>query len=179
MRTVVSSRPSRLSVTSVVLNLSAVLLIYLVPTFSHLLNLPLYFIEPMRLMVILALVHTNARNAFFLAVTLPLFSFLTSGHPHILKMLLIIAELSLNVWIYTMLSRSWRNVFGAMISAIILSKGIYYLAKFILIQLALIESGLIATPLYIQAITLVAFSVYAFMVLRNRTTNSSEQEAGA
>jgi hypothetical protein len=179
MKTAESLSLPRIRATAVLFDLSAVLLVYLVPTFSHLLNFPLYLAEPMRLMVILALLHTTPRNAYFLAFTLPLFSFLTSGHPHLLKMLLIIGELLLNVWIFNALIRTWRSTFTSMLAAIVISKAVYYLAKFILIQLLLIESGLISTPLYIQAIMLVLFSSYAFLIFRRRKAESSGTGAGS
>ncbi len=66
-------------IASLILDAAALAFIYLVPTFSHLLSLPVYFIEPMRLMLILAMVHTDKRNAYILALTMPLFSFIISA----------------------------------------------------------------------------------------------------
>jgi hypothetical protein len=142
--------------------------IYFVPTLSHLLSIPLYLIEPMRIMVILAIAHTNKRNAYLIAVTLPLFSFLVSGHPHILKTMLITAELVANVWLFYFISRRWKSYFGAMLSSIVLSKAFYYLMKFGLISFAFLDSSLVSTPIYLQIVTSVIFSAYLFLVLKRK-----------
>lgn len=75
------------------INAAALTLIYFTPALSHLLNFPLYLIEPMRLMLILAMVHSNRLNASA-AVSLPLFSFAVSGHPLFYKMSAILLELT-------------------------------------------------------------------------------------
>ena len=67
---------SKQNIKSIILDIAAIAFIYFVPTISHILSLPVYYIEPMRLMLILALVHTTKQNAYIIALTLPLFSFL-------------------------------------------------------------------------------------------------------
>lgn len=151
-------------INSFIINAAALLLIYFTPAISHLLNFPLYLAEPMRLMLILAMVHGDKRNAYLLAVTLPLFSFAISAHPVFYKMLLISAELTLNVWLFFMLRNRLKNDFAAMLSAIILSKLAYYLFKAIFISVALIGPGLISTPIWIQLLTSVLFSGYVFLM---------------
>jgi len=153
-------------ISSLLINAAALVLIYFIPTLSHLLNFPLYLIEPMRLMLILAMVHGDRRNAYLLAATLPLFSFAISAHPVFYKMVLISAELTLNVWLFFMLRERFKNNFAAMVSAIILSKVAYYLLKAIFISAVLIGPGLFSTPIWIQLLTTLIFSGYAFLVLR-------------
>lgn len=152
----------------VLFDIVALSFIYFVPTISHLLSVPLYLIEPMRIALILALVHTTKRNAYIIAVTLPIFSFLVSAHPVFLKMILISAELVLNVWIFYLLFNRTKNAFVSILTSIIVSKGVYYLTKFGLISFALLTtSDLIATPLYIQLVTSLVFSSYlGFMIWR-------------
>ncbi len=79
----------KLLVTHAILDGLAVLFIFLVPSLAHLTSIPVYMIEPMRLMLILAMVHTSRYNTFVLAATLPLLSYLFSGHPFFLKMIII------------------------------------------------------------------------------------------
>ncbi|MBW6490305.1 MAG: hypothetical protein K0B15_03815 [Lentimicrobium sp.] len=155
---------------SIIINAAALLLIYFTPALSHLFNFPMYLIEPMRLMLILAIVHSDRRNAYLLAVTLPLFSFAISAHPVFYKMLLISAELTLNVWLFFLLKSRMKNDFAAMLSAIILSKLAYYLFKFIFISIALIGPGLISTPIWIQLLTSVIFSGYVLMMWKKGST---------
>ena len=145
----------------ILFDLVAIAFIYFVPTFSHLLNFPLYLIEPMRIALVIALVHTNRYNAYIIALTLPLFSFAVSAHPVFLKMLLITGELVLNAWIFYLLFSKTKNAFVSILSSIIISKGLYYLAKYSLISFSLLSaSKLVATPIYIQAITTLVFSIY-------------------
>lgn len=145
----------------ILVDLSAILLVYFTPALSHLLGFPLYLLEPMRIAVVLALVHTRPRNAWFLALTLPLFSFAVSAHPHFLKMLLITAELLFNVWLFFFLeSRLRAGKVVALGLSILLSKAAYYLLKFALVSALLIEGSVISTPLWVQALTMLAFMLY-------------------
>jgi len=148
-------------VPSALIDLAALLLVYFTPALSHLLGFPLYLLEPMRLAVVLALAHTRPRNAWLLALTLPLFSFAVSAHPHFLKMLLITGELLLNVGLFFLLQKRTQMSMGLSLGlSILLSKAVYYLAKFALVSALLIEGSVISTPLWVQAITLTAFSLY-------------------
>ncbi len=160
---------SRKAITnSIIINTSAILLIYFTPALTHFLNFPLYLIEPMRLMLVLAMIHSDQRNAYLLALTLPLFSFAVSAHPVIYKMLLITAELLFNVWLFYTFRNRMKNIFAAMASAIIISKAAYYGFKAIFISLALIGPGLISTPIWIQLLTTLLFSSYALLLLKNK-----------
>lgn len=154
------------TLTSILIDLGALTFIYLVPTISHIINLPVYLIEPMRLMLIFALVHTNKTNAFIIALTMPLFSFLVSGHPVFPKMLLIAFELTLNVYLFYFLIRKIKSVFPAIFLSIILSKIIYYLLKFGLVSMTIIDGSVISTPLTIQLITTIVFSSYLYLFYR-------------
>lgn len=153
----------------ILFDLVAIAFIYFVPTFSHLLNFPLYIIEPMRIALVITLVHTNRYNAYLIALTLPLFSFAVSAHPVFLKMLLITGELVLNAWIFYLLFSKTKNAFVSILSSIIISKGLYYLAKYSLISFSLLSaSKLVATPIYIQAITTLVFSLYVGYIFWKR-----------
>jgi hypothetical protein len=150
------------------IDLFAIAFIYLVPSLSHLLNLPVYFIEPMRLMMVIALAHTHKNNAYLLALTLPLFSYLVSGHPFILKTALISTELLINVWLYYALNKLFHSPALSMLSAILFSKGIYYLLKAGLISFSFIQGGLFATPFMFQILMTLIFSGYIFLVARKK-----------
>jgi hypothetical protein len=55
-----------------------------------------------------------------------------------------------------------------MLSAIVISKLVYYLLKFLLISFAVLGPGLIATPVYLQIITSIVFSGYVFLMLNRK-----------
>jgi hypothetical protein len=150
-------------------NIVSLAIIYFVPTISHLVGLPLYLIEPMRLMLVLALVHTNKYNAYIIALTLPLFSYLISAHPHFPKMMLITAELLFNVWFFYFIFNRTGKAFASIISSIIISKAAYYAIKFGLISLVILPSSkLISTPIYIQIITTLVFSAYLALLFKRK-----------
>ncbi len=148
------------------LDIAGLAFIYFVPALSHMLSLPIYFIEPMRLFLILALVHTNKTNAYILALTLPLFSFAVSAHPVLPKMLLITGELVFNVFLFFLFMKYVKNTFASIFLAIVGSKMTYYLVKFILLQLVVLKGGLVSTPILIQVITTIVFSVYCGFLFR-------------
>lgn len=160
-----SAHPLSISkIRTIVFDLMAFLAIYLVPAISHLLSLPVYFIEPMRVMLILALVHTSRKNAYLIALTLPVFSFLMSAHPSLIKTSLITGELLFNVWLYFFLSEKFTNKTLGIFLSIIVSKIFYYLVKLLLINSVLMTGNLISTPIYIQVIMLFVFSGYVFLM---------------
>jgi len=153
---------------NIVFDLIALLAIYLVPAVSHLLSFPVYYLEPMRIMLILAIVHTSRKNAYLIALTLPLFSMLISAHPSLVKTSLITGELLLNVWLFFFIAEKLSNKTLSIFLSIVVSKIFYYLVKFLLVTSALIGGDLIATPIYIQIIMLFVLSGYIYLMSFDR-----------
>ena len=164
----ISISRSSLNIKSALLDLVALVFIYLVPTLSHLTSIPLYLLEPMRIMVVLAMAHTTKKNAYLLALTLPVFSFVISMHPTVIKSLLITAELLLNVWLFYFLVKKTGNHFISILGSIVISKLFYYLVKFILISLVLMQTQLISTPVGLQIMTTFVFSGYIYLIYRRK-----------
>ncbi len=154
----------RKTVTAAVFNVFALAFVYLIPTFSHLLSLPIYLIEPMRLMLIIAIVHTHRYNAYALAATLPLVSFAIAAHPIFVKSILISIELLFMVWLYYRLAERYNNFLSIFIS-IWASKTLYYGLKYLAVIILIPKEPLIGTPMYLQIITSIVFSAYLFGVL--------------
>ena len=168
MENVISTSLSGSKTKAIVFDVISVLIIYFIPVISHLTALPIYYFEPMRILLILALIHTSRSNAFILALTLPAFSFIVSAHPVLIKTGLITLELVLNVVFFFALSSVIKNKPVNVMLSIIGSKIIYYLLKYVLISTALLSTGLISTPLYFQiALTLLlTFYVFGFDKLK-------------
>jgi len=146
--------------------------IYFVPALSHLLNIPVYLYDPMRLMLFLSLTFSSRNNSFIIALSLPFFSYLISSHPSVIKSALIAVELSLNVFLFYLFVEMLTNKFTAAFLSIVISKVIYYLLKFALISFAFLEGDLISTPIYIQffvAIVL-SLSIFGLSLFRNNKT---------
>ena len=154
------------------IDLAIITFIYFLPARSHLTALPLYYLEPMRLAMLFAIIHTGKKNALIIAVTLPIFSLLVSSHPGFLKAILITGELLVNLVLFYSLRRK-INVFSAALLSIIISKLLYYCAKYIFIQTQLIDGGLISTPLLVQLIIAVLVSIYAGLMFNKSTSSLS------
>ena len=164
MQSVTTINSSTYQVKTYLYDLLAILFIYLVPTVSHLFSFPLYIFDPMRIVVILALIHTNRKNSYLVALTLPLFSFLIASHPVALKSLLITAELTLNIWLFIQLSKFVSNNFLAMFISIVLAKVFYYSVKYILVNNALLNASLVDTSLLIQFAVALFISIYCYIL---------------
>ena len=149
----------------IIYDIIALTIIYLIPTFSHIFNFPVYYIDPMRLMLFLVIIHTNKKNSYIIAGTLPLVSFIFSSHPVFIKSLSMSAELLLNVWLYYELSKIFNNKFIPAALSIIVSKLVYYAVKFVLISSALLSTSLISTPLQFQLLVVAIISMYAFFMI--------------
>ena len=150
------------------IDFSLLLMIYFLPAISHLFAFPVYYLDPMRIALVVALIHTSKKNAYIIALTLPLFSFLISSHPQIIKSFLLSAELVINLSLFYLLKDKLKNVFTSLFISIIISKVIYYSLKFALISFALLNDRLFSTPFYFQLISAVLLSTYIYLV--NRTS---------
>ena len=143
--------------------------IYFLPAISHLFAFPIYYLDPMRIALVVALIYTSKKNAYIIALTLPLFSFIISSHPQILKSFLLSAELIINLSLFFLLKEKLKNLFASLFISIVISKVIYYSLKFVLIYFALLNDKLFSTPFYFQLISAILLSSYIY--LANRTSN--------
>jgi hypothetical protein len=161
---------------SYVIDLIAIILVYFIPTLSHLTGVPFYLFEPMRIFIILALLHSNKTNAYILAFTLPIFSFVIATHPFFLKSVIMSIELGLNVFLFYFLTQKKLSAYLSVFFSIIISKAAYYLLKFICVQFLLFKSDLISTPIYIQFIITIVFGLYTFIIFRNQIGANSKDK---
>ena len=154
-------------ITTVLIDLLALIFIYFVPAVSHLLNFPLYYADPMRIALFSVLIFTKKENVYLMALTIPIFSFLMSGHPVFPKFILVSLELFINIFLIFRLFRIINNKYLLVFVTLLFSKSIYYLLKYLLIKIALLDSELVSTPLYIQAIVMAVFSLILAITLKN------------
>lgn len=164
-----------IKINSHLFNLAAIICIYLLPAFSHLLSFPLYMVDPMRVIILLSVIHTSNRNSYLIAFTLPLFSFLIASHPVAAKSLLIGTELILNIWLFYQIYNKLTNKFFVMFVSILISKIYYYLAKSILISAGLLQVELISTPVYLQLAVAMLISGYLLFITRLKSDWIIEQ----
>ncbi len=166
LQTGIAGSMTRTNIRAITFDILALAFIYLVPTISHMLSIKLYLLEPMRLMLIFAMVHTRRQNAYILALTLPLFSYFLSAHPVLIKSLLIAAELSVMVFVFFRLVPRVHTL-GAIFASIWISKLFYYGLKYVAVLTVLPAEPLVGTPLWLQLITSLAFSLYVFIMFKN------------
>ena len=145
--------------------------IYFLPALSHMLAFPVYYLDPMRIALVITLAHTTKRNSFLIALTLPIFSFLISSHPQVIKSVLISAELLINIALFFYLSKKIKNEFISLSVSIIASKIFYYTAKYLLINAGMINDSLFSTPIYYQVIVVLVLSVYLLYISKIREEN--------
>lgn len=140
-------------------------LVYFIPALSHVMPIPVYLLDPMRILLLTGLlISRNNTNAFILAATIPLISTIATGHPPFYKAILISIELVSNIAIFVYLIKKVNWIAPLLLlTSIIASKIIYYSLKFLFIQFALIDGALITTNLLIQLAT-VAFITLLFWI---------------
>lgn len=147
----------------IVVDMFLLAVVYFLPTISHLLAFPLYMFDPMRLIIFASILLSRSKfNSFFLAFTIPLFSYFVGGHPVFLKSVLMGIELMANVAIFWFLLNKFGKVFFAVFVSILSAKVLYYLIKGIFIHFNLLQMDLISTPIYLQFGLVVSIS---FMML--------------
>lgn len=168
MKIQTASLSRKLVVRTALLDLFAVALILLAPSIAHLFSFPVYMLEPMRVMIILSLAHSTRKNSYLLALTLPIFSFLVSGHPELVKMLIITAELVLNVFLFYLLASRIRNGFLSGLLSILTSKVFCYLAYLVFFSLAFVREEAAPLFLLVQGATTLVFAGYLFMTFKNQ-----------
>jgi len=147
----------------------ALAIVFFVPKIGEILQLPFYMIEPMRLMVIISIAHFKRFNAFLLALTLPLFSWIVSGHPEFYKMLVMTCEIMVNVFLFYFLIHKFGSVFLSMIIAIIVSKVLCYTLYLVFFSIMFIKEEAQPSFLIAQLITTLVFSTYVFFIYRKRS----------
>jgi hypothetical protein len=142
-----------------------ILFILFVPAISHLTALPVYFLEPMRVMIVVALIYTAAQNAYLIALALPLLSFLVSGHPFPGKMAIIMAELALNVWLYLNVFKVSQRPFFSMLLAIAGSKVICYLLYWVFFSWAFVIAEAEMKFLIVQVVVSLLLSFVTWLLI--------------
>ena len=149
--------------------------LYLLPSFSHLTELPLYKLEPMRVAIIIALLFTNRANTYFIAFTIPIASALITGHPPPLKAVLMGIEYSILVATYIHLVRKDHiPAFMALTVGILLGKVVYYAMKFVALSTGLLGGSLVSTPIQTQLVLAVGTAVlFGFVEYYRRRVDRS------
>jgi hypothetical protein len=144
--------------------------IYFLPAIAHWAPFPMAMLEPMRIFLFIGFILSyNRINAAFLAVTIPLFSSLATGHPVIFKAMLISTELLTHFLIFVFLfSRFRRHVVLIFVLALVFSKVIYYLLKSLFLNMGLIEGPLFTGGFGGQTIA-IAFITILFVLIFNKS----------
>lgn len=168
MNTITQTTPATIVFRTLLIDLLAVGFILLIPAMSHLTGIPVYFIEPMRIMLVIALLFSNRYNAFVLAILLPVFSFLVSGHPAPVKMLIISAELLLNAWLFTVLFKTMKRPFLSMLSSVLMSKIFCYAMYWIFFTRTFLAGESQTIFLISQLVVALVLSLFTAVVVTKR-----------
>jgi hypothetical protein len=151
----------------IVSDLVIVMGIFLIPTLAHLSPFPIYYLDPMRILLLIGYALTKSKNnSIILAIGIPLTSTFLSGHPLGYKAILISVELLLNMTLYFKFIKVFQRYRAlSLFTSIIASKLIYYMLKFIFLRYSLIYGPLVSTSIVVQLISVTAISVvYHIMI---------------
>jgi hypothetical protein len=151
---------------TILIDVAILIAIYFIPALSHIAPFPIYLLDPMRIFMLAGYVLTRQNaNAYLLALTIPLFSSLVTGHPPLFKAILISVELTVNILLFVQfIDRSKLHIALALFLSIIGSKLVYYGLKFAFINLGFVEGDLITTGLWMQLGTVVfVTTVFTFI----------------
>lgn len=154
-----------------ILDIFAFAAVWLTPVIGRLIGLPFYMIEPMRLMVVLSIAHTSRGNSYFLAATLPLFSWAVTGHPEFYKMLVITVEIGINVFLFYYLLRRIDSILLSMIISIVISKVLCYALYLVSFSMMFIREEAEPSFMMAQVITTLVFSFYVVIILQKKKPN--------
>ena len=155
---------------AVITDIAALVFVGLVPAASHLFKIPIYYIEPMRIMLVLALLYSSRWNAYALAIVLPLFSFMVSGHPAPIKMMIIMAELLVNAWLFLYFYKKSGKPFLSAFGSIIISKVLCYSMYLIVFSMAFVKTEAEITFLFAQLILTLMLSSFVWYVINRRNS---------
>ena len=144
----------------------------LIPAASHLLALPLHHLDPMRWLLLGALLiglkeNNLMHNGLLMAVLLPLMSAMVVGMPTLAKALVMVAELVTNVALFSLLTQGGRQlmgsgkVFAAMLLSLLGAKCVYYGLKALCLTTGLLDGALLGTSLALQSGVAIAFALVA------------------
>lgn len=151
----------------VLIDFIAIVVLLSVPVISHKLDIPLYLLEPIRLSLIISIIYSNKLNSVFMGIIMPLLSFILVSHPLLLKAILISFELIIFIFLLYYFIKKLKYNFLAVFISILISKIMYYVIKYILINEFYLQGELISTPVEIQIITTLFYS-YLFSILYNK-----------
>ena len=153
-----------------IIDIFLIAIAYMLPVLAHRTAFPLYWFDPMRVVVLAGLLWTaNRKNAFLLALTVPLFTFGLTGHPLLLKGLLIAAELTVNLLLLAWMERKTGSIFWGMLFSILLSKVFYYLLKGLLVFTLWPAEPLVGGSFGIQLAVAVGISLcFAWLAARRK-----------
>lgn len=144
--------------------------ILVIPAISHLVPFPLYLMEPMRVGLLIGyFLSRNVYNGLFLAITIPLFSTISTGHPLLLKSILISLELSVNMAFFYFLFFKLRwGLLSSILISIVSSKLVYYAIKYLFLEIGWLQGNLVSTGLQSQALALAAISLGIWLFFRSK-----------
>jgi hypothetical protein len=153
-----------------VLDIIALAIVFFTPRVGQILHFPFYMVEPMRMMVMISIAHSNRANSYLLALALPFFSWAVSGHPEFFKMLVMTGEITVNVFLFYLLFRKLDSVIMAMIISIVVSKVFCYALYLLFFSMMFLQQEAEPSFLLAQVITTLIFSFYVNFVFRKKRT---------
>jgi len=144
----------------IVIDVIVISVFVLIPTISHIINYPMYLFDPMKIILLLAFLSTKNENVFFLIITIPISSWIISGHPIFPKFILIILE---NLTVFTLYLIFYRqfniNKLVLFNLAIIIGKLVYYSLKTVYIKFGILQGEIFSTNIKFQLASVILLNL--------------------
>lgn len=144
-----------------------ILFLLSMPWISGITGLPVYYIEPMRIAVIIGILHFKKWTSMTLALALPFISFFILSHPPVDKAGIIAIELLINIYLFFKFYKIFKQGFLPMLFSIISSKTICYGIYLLVYDMDFFRSETSTDFLIAQMISTTIFSLYSYFVVKN------------
>lgn len=166
MITNINKKNSKIIIKSIIYDVCSLLLFISLFLISKNIGFPFYYFEPLRLIILLGFLVTNKKNAYILAIFIPLLSFIFISHPPFFKMIIVSFELIMNILILNYFLNQFKNIFISAFLSIVVSKLLYYIFEYIFININLLTYEQVAHPLLPQLIITILFSLMIYLKLK-------------
>lgn len=154
---------------NIIFLISGIMFFLIIPFISRSTGIPVYYIEPMRWVALIGVVHFNRWSAYVMGLILPFISYLVFTHPPVDKAAIISIELITNIFLFLWFKKKMIPVFFSMFTAVIASKIICYLIYLAVYDREFFRSETTPDFLISQGVVTLLISTYAWIWLTKKT----------
>lgn len=140
---------------------------------SHSIGLPLYKLNPMHWVIYITILlrKPSISSIIVLSIALPLTSNMLTGHPIVIKSMIMVFELAIYGLIFISVIKylNFAPIFAYLISQIS-GRIAYYGLKYTLIKAELVDGSLVSTSIILQIVVFVVLGIVLFLIDKKQLT---------